>query len=107
MPPKKFGLIKMQGFAKGVGVKGKSSSKPKPRGKPNPFNRPSVFGDADDEEEDSRTTSGGIDVGSVNATLKLQSQKADKALEKITAEAQVRFRSSRSGLRALAEELRV
>ena len=83
MPPKKFGLIKMQGFAKGVGVK--KTAKPKP--KPNLLARPSVFGNADDDEEDSRTTTGGIDVGSVNASLVLQGKKTEKAMAAATAEA--------------------
>ena len=82
MPPKKFGLIKMQGFAKGVGVKKSAKLKPKP----NLLARPSVFGNADDEE-DSRTTTGGIDVGSVNASLVLQGKKTEKAMAAATADA--------------------
>ena len=87
MPPKQFGLIKKQGFAKGQGLGGK-----KPAAKP--LIKPAAFGgdssdegeaeDDDDDAKDRRRARKAIDVKGVNASLmalQAQSRSTAEALQ--------------------------
>jgi len=102
MPPK-FGLIKMQGFAKGAGLKGSGAAKPKPA-----VLKPAAFrfcgGDDDDEEDsvaradedddakDRRAARGlrgaaGVDVRGVNASLVQLQAHSSAAAERLKQQA--------------------
>jgi hypothetical protein len=97
MPPK-FGLIKMQGFAKGQGLKG-PSMKAAAAPKANPLKAAAALGfgggdsDGDDEDvatraqERSRAAARGIDVRGVNADLLRQQAASSVKVAKLQAQA--------------------
>jgi len=92
MPPKKFGLIKMQGFAmgakKGAPVKAKAAPTLK---KPALFSNVCDGEESDEDEKEMRAlrggSSAGIDVKGVNKSILQLQQHTNKGLEKLKAEA--------------------
>ena len=93
MPPK-FGLIKMQGFAKGVGLGGKKAGPAAAANIKKPPAAASIFGgggDSDDDDDDAAdrraARASKVDVRGVNSSLVAQQAHSSNQTEKLAAAA--------------------